>query len=184
MSNPATTGWHIEGLAAVGPLPQYREKLMLFGQFVGDWEIYDSRCMKPDGTWAQEKGELYWRWILEGRAVQDVWMFYDESSRTMRPAGTTVRFYDPKIDAWHSLWISPLQNFVKTFVGRKVEDEIVLEGLSPEGPRLKWIFSDIEKDSFRWRSEQSEDEGKSWTMNEEMHIRRHSASTGPSSPFN
>jgi hypothetical protein len=164
--------WSIEGLAADGPLPELKEKMMLFGQFVGDWEIYESRYLKPDGTWAKERGELHWRWILEGRAVQDVWMFGDEETKNLRPAGTTVRFYDPKIDAWHSLWISPLQNFVKTFVARKVGDEIVLEGRSPEGYQLKWIFSEIEKDSFRWRSEESRDEGKNWAPNEEMKIRR------------
>jgi len=29
----------IKGLGADGPDPKLKEKLMLFGQFVGDWEI-------------------------------------------------------------------------------------------------------------------------------------------------
>jgi hypothetical protein len=33
----------IEGLGADGPDPNMREKLMLFGQFVGDWDIVEAR---------------------------------------------------------------------------------------------------------------------------------------------
>jgi hypothetical protein len=168
------TGWSIEGLPADGPLPELKEKLMLFGQFVGDWEVHEGRYLLAGGKWAEEIGEVHWRWILGGRAVQDVWMFFDKGVGRMVPAGTTVRFYDPKIDAWHSLWISPLQGFVKTFVGRKVGDEIVLEG-KEENPRLKWMFSDIRPGSFRWRSEESRDGGVTWSLNEEMSIRRRRA---------
>jgi hypothetical protein len=149
-----------------------KEKMELFGQFVGDWEVYEGRYVRPDGTWAEERGEVHWRWILGGRAVQDVWMFYDEGEHKMVPAGTTVRFYERKIDAWHSLWISPLQGFYRTFVGRQVGSEIVLEGKGVEGHPLKWIFSEIGHDSFRWRSEASQDGGGTWKLDEEMRIRR------------
>ncbi|HVP23800.1 MAG TPA: hypothetical protein VMS77_07810 [Conexivisphaerales archaeon] len=165
-------GWMIEGLPADGPLPEMKDKLMLFGQFVGDWEVYEGRYLKPDGSWAMERGEVHWRWILEGRAVQDVWMFHDDETGEMKPAGTTVRFYDPGIDGWRSMWISPRQNFVKTFVGLKVGDDIVLEGKSPEGGSLRWTFTDITPDSFTWRSRESADGGRSWKTNEEMKIRR------------
>jgi hypothetical protein len=126
----------------------------------------------PDGTWTVSRGELHWRWILDGRAVQDVWMTTDEkTSRSVRE-GTTVRFYDQKIDAWHSVWISPAQGVVKTFVARQAGDEIVLEGKTAEEYLVKWIFSEITPDSFRWHSEESRDNGKSWTLREEMRIRR------------
>jgi hypothetical protein len=32
----------IEGLAALAPDPEMRGKLMLFGQFVGDWDILEA----------------------------------------------------------------------------------------------------------------------------------------------
>jgi hypothetical protein len=41
---------------------------------------------------------------------------------------------------------------VKVFVGRKVGEDIVLESRTVEGHPLKWIFSDITPDSFRWHS--------------------------------
>jgi len=85
--------------------------------------------------------------------------------RTKRPTGPSqrgppVRFYDPKLDAWQSTWISATQKVVKVFVGRKVGEDIVLESRTVEGHPLKWIFSDITPDSFRWHSEESHDDGK------------------------
>lgn len=165
-------GWEIQGLAAHGPNLEYEEKLKLFGQFVGDWDIVECRYLQADGTWATQRGELHWRWILDGRALQDVWATIDEKANNLVPDGTTVRFYDPKIDAWRSVWISPTQGVVKTFIGRQVGNEIILEGKSTEGYPVKWIFSEITANSFRWRSEETRDEGKSWTLREEMRIRR------------
>ena len=94
-------------------MPEMREKLMLFGQFVGDWDILEDHYLQPDGTWAVSRGALHWGWILDGKAVQDVWMSIDEKTGKTIPEGTTIRFYDQKIDAWHSVWISPTQRVVK-----------------------------------------------------------------------
>ena len=168
---PPGKEWAIEGLPAYGPNSELTEKLALFGQFVGDWDIVENRHLQDDGTWSKERGRLHWRWILEGRALQDVWSSIDEETGREVPWGTTVRFYDPKIDAWRSTWISPRQGAVKTFIGRNVGGEIVLERKSEEGYLVKWIFSDIARDSFRWRAEESRD-GKTWNLREEMKIRR------------
>jgi hypothetical protein len=162
----------IEGLLAGGANPEIKEKLMLFGQFVGDWDIVEDRSVQPDGTWTTMRGELHWGWILDGRAVQDVWMWVDEKTGKPVPGGTTVRFYDKKIDAWHSVWLSPEQGAVKTFVARQVGDEIVLEGETAEGYPVKWVFFEITPDSFRWRAEEKRGNGKTWVLVEEMRIRR------------
>src|SRR2546427_10522971 len=63
------------------------------------------------------------------------------------PIGTTVRFYDPKRDAWQSVWISPMQELVQTFTGRKVgkksswrarrKTAIRRNGSSPRSPRTR-----------------------------------------------
>jgi len=164
--------WQIIGLDAHRPYHGMEGKLALFGQFVGDWDILEDRYLQSDGTWAVTKGELHWRWILNGKAVQDVWAFTEGKTGKPIPEGTTVRFYEPKIDAWHSVWISPNQGVVKTFIARKVGDEIVLDGESHDGCPVKWIFSEISHESFRWRSEETRDEGKTWTMKEEMRIQR------------
>jgi hypothetical protein len=109
--------WNILGLAANGPHPEFKEKLALFGQFVGDWETED-RYLKDDGTWGVGRGGIHWRWILEGRGTQDTFTEIDEKTGKEFAWGTTVRFYDPKIDAWRSTWSSPRQGAAKTFIGQ------------------------------------------------------------------
>ena len=164
--------WRIEGLPADGPTPELAKKLALFGQFVGDWDILECRSLEGDGTWSTSRGKLHWRWVLEGRAVQDVWTTIDEKSGRSVPIGTTIRFYDPKIDAWHSVWLAPVFGVVRPFIGRAVGSEIVLEGKNDRGNPIRWIFSDITGSSFRWRGEELRTPPSGWVLYEEMRIRR------------
>ena len=62
--------------------------------------------------------------------------------------GTTLRFYDPAIDAWRSTWIGPRKHVVMPFLARQVGDEIVLEGSFQEGSLTRWIFSDVTPATF------------------------------------
>src|SRR5437870_9703927 len=163
--------WTIKGLGADGPLPELKEKLMLFGQFVGDWEM-EASYPQPDGTEIRAKGEIHFGWILNGRGVQDVSMSRDQRTGRAIPSGTTVRYYDPKIDAWHSIWISPKQGIMQSFVAKKEGEEIVLRGETNEAYREHWIFSDIILISFHWRTAESHDKERTWTLTEEMHARR------------
>jgi hypothetical protein len=173
--------WLIEGLAAEGPDVSLQGKLMLFGQFVGDWDIVSCRSLQPDGTWLERRGELHMRWVLEGRGVQDVWVWFDNATGRVAFPGTTIRFYDPTIDAWHSVWIQPRRNLVEVFRAHGVESGIVLDGRHPDGHVLKWIFSEIRNESFRWHSEESWDEGGSWKLTIEMRIVRRGRSAQLSS---
>lgn len=165
-------GWRIEGLPAGGPDQELADKLSLFGQFVGDWDILECRYLEEDGSWSTSRGKVHWRWILEGRAVQDVWTTIEEPSQRSIPIGTTVRFYDPQIDAWHSVWMSPVQGVVRPFIARSVGSEIVLEGRNSRNNAIRWIFSEIQPNSFRWRAEELREPPSGWVLYEEMRIQR------------
>jgi hypothetical protein len=173
----SSIGGSIEGLSSDGPYPEFKDKLMLFGQFVGDWDIVDVRSPSPSGVAFKAGGEVHFGWILEGRAVQDVWMTYDEKSKRVIPVGTTIRVYDPSIDAWQSTWISVIRRSVQTFVARQAGGEIVLEGTTKDGNPERWVFSEIKPESFRWHSEETHDEGNTWLLTEEMRIRRRKSRT-------
>ncbi|HLN89649.1 MAG TPA: hypothetical protein VK253_06250 [Candidatus Binatia bacterium] len=105
--------WTIKGLGADGPNADLGEKLMLFGQFVGDWKIVEARYWQIDGTEVKMKGEVHFGWILGGTAIQDVWMGRQEGSQKVVLFGTTIRFYDQKIDAWRSTWLSPSRDLFR-----------------------------------------------------------------------
>jgi hypothetical protein len=164
----------IEALHVPEPSGQHTDKLMLFGQFVGSWDIEWSG-IDLDGKPAQAKGELHFGWILGGRAVQDTWIMpgrHESAAPGIRAFhGTTVRFYDPDLGAWRSTWIEPINARVRRFIGHSVDGEIVLLS-DEEDPWLRWRFTEITCSSACWRGETSYDNGATWTLDEEMLLTR------------
>jgi hypothetical protein len=165
----------IKFLNADGPDPALKDKLMLFGQLVGDWE-YESERYFPTGYVSKRTGEIHFGWILNGTAIQDVWIARVENPLPGIPAtsfGTTIRFYDPKIDAWRITWITPVGSLIQSFVARAVGDEIILEGKTPDGTRPeRWVISEITPQSCRWRSEEFNDDEKTWRLIHKLAARR------------
>jgi hypothetical protein len=161
----------IEALHVASPAADQEERLMLFGQFVGSWDLQWSG-FGTRGEPATMSGELHCGWILGGRALQDVWIVPGPGppgagQPPLAFHGSTIRFYDASIDAWRSTWIEPVNARVRRFVGRPVDADIVLVSDEDE-PRLRWRFTDIGPSSFRWRGESSRDGGASWDFDEEM----------------
>jgi len=158
-------------IRASGPHAPYSEKLMLYGQFVGSWNIISNWFNAAGECTKQAAGEWHFDWILGGRGVQDV-LF-----RSGAPAdefGTTLRCYDAKLDVWHISWMQPCGGEFVHLVGRKVGDAIVQEGSSVGSRRRRerWSFVDIRQNSFLWRGEVSIDGGGSWTLEQEMSAHR------------
>lgn len=167
----------LKALVAQGPSPAFEDRLALFGQFVGDWE-FDMTLIQKDGTKKIGRGEWHFGWVLRGQAIQDVWIAWDDiSSQPNGPPsehGTTLRFYDSKIEAWRVVWVGPVRGSLITFIARKAGSEIVMEADSRPGSpeRSRWIFSEISPQSFRWRGVKSADGGKTWLLQQEMNVRR------------
>jgi hypothetical protein len=119
--------------------------------------------------------------VLEGRAIQDVWMIPRRAERRHgMPAmpvagnwyGTTLRVYDPSLDAWHILWSDPATQVYTSQIGRARGADIVQEGKLPTGDMLRWRFTEITANSFHWLGEHSADDGKTWRLQVEVFARR------------
>ena len=135
-------------------------KQTLFDRFIGTWDC-DYANFKEDGRTERSHGQVVFGWILDGRAVQDVWSWVDEDDpKKERKVGTTVRFFDSKTGKWRIVWISPEEGIIKTLAGGREGDRIVLEGTSDDGAAVRWSFNDIRPDSFVWRGEKSRDYAK------------------------
>ncbi len=170
----------IAALRADGPAPDRREALSLYGQFVGDWDA-DVVTYSPDGARHEGQGEIHFGWILQGRAIQDVWMIPRlKDRRADAPPlpiagnwyGTTIRAYDPDLAAWRIVWIDPATNSYRQQIGRREGDDIVQEGVTEAGVPTRWSFTEITPRSFHWKGEASLNKGASWRLFVEVFARR------------
>ena len=157
---------------ADGPDLALADRLTLFGQFVGSWDL-DVTNYDVNGDPSHVEGEWHFGWALAGRAVADVWICPRRTPDGSSPGehGVTIRFYDELLGAWRSTWIGPFRRLVRPFVARGVDDRIVLEGSFEPGVTTRWVFSDITPNTFKWRNEESRD-GHSWTLTQTFDARR------------
>jgi hypothetical protein len=147
------------------PAADRADKMSLYGWLVGSWKM-DAVIPLDDGTEHRGNGEIYFGWVLEGRAIQDVWILRDFFY------GTTLRIYDPGLDAWHILWSDPLKQYYTRQIGRKKGSDIVQEGTNDAGEMSRWSFTDITPDSFLWHGDHSMDQGKTWKLQAEFRAHR------------
>ena len=158
-------------LSASSPHPSLGDEARVFDRFVGTWDC-DYSFHLDDGSVRHKKGELLVGWVLDGRAVQDIFITYPAEGEKDRRMGTTIRFFDTTLKQWRIVFISPQFNYVVTVQGRSIGDRIVLRGVDTDGAPIRWSFNDIKSDSFVWRGEKSHDGGKTWKLEEEHRMKR------------
>jgi len=153
-------------------------KLQLYGQFVGSWHA-DIDFRPLTGPEHRAEGEWHFSWVLDGKAIQDVWIFparrlrgHDQPAELWHMYGSTFRWYDRAIDAWHITWFDPSQSVELRQIGRAVGADIVQIGERPSGLWTRWRFIEIAARSFRWLGEMSWDRGATWTLVMEMRTRK------------
>jgi hypothetical protein len=157
----------LDALSAEGPAPDRADKMALYGQFVGSWDV-DVIEYHDDGSTLRRPGEWHFGWALEGRAVQDVWLVPPRGQRKgdavaqSNRYGTTLRVYDPAIDAWHVQWIEPVGQTYLSMIGRAAGADIVQLGKNAAGQTTRWGFYEIKRDSFLWRADVSADGETDW----------------------
>jgi hypothetical protein len=164
-------------LPAAGRSPDIPASDDLFGFLIGSWE-FDLVAYDDEGNVTKSVGEAHFSWVLEGRAVQDVFINPRRSDRGPQSPkfgnwyGTTLRIYDPSIRAWHILWLNPHDGFRAELIARRRGNDIVQEGKFPDGTPIRWTYSEITKDSCYWRGERLERDGKTWKLQVEFRARR------------
>lgn len=174
---PAASTSFIDALHSDGPAPDRADKMDLYGRFVGRWEM-DALHHRDDGSTQRSRGEIHFGWVLEGRAIQDVWIVPDRNTRARAAPdqldfyGTTLRVYDPGIDAWHILWIDPVMQAYPRMIGRARGADIVQDGIDSNGTAIRWSFTEITAQSFHWLAEISADGGATWQLQVEFFARR------------
>ena len=170
-----TDSW-IGTLMAAARSPEIPEALDAYGWLIGSWEL-DVVAHDDDGNVLHSTGEAHFAWVLEGRAVQDVFINPRRSDRGPSSPkfanwlGTTIRIYDPSIRAWRVTWFNPHDGFRAELIGRRHGKDIVQEGEFPDGTSIRWTFSNITNNSYHWRGERLEADG-TWRLQVEFRATR------------
>src|SRR5690606_1309060 len=117
-------------LVSADPHPDLAPEDRLFDPFIGSWDL--------EVTWYEggrvtrtEPGEWHFAWVLEGRAVQDVWIVPRRDRRgagaDLYEYGTSLRFPDPDLGGWRSTWLGPMHRVARVFTARREGDDVVLD---------------------------------------------------------
>lgn len=166
-------------LVALGPADSIPATDRIYDFLIGSWDLEVIDWL-PDGTRRLGSGECHAAWVLEGTAIQDVWICPRLSERTafdLRPGnrcGTTLRLYDPSERAWHVAWFNPASGAENRLIGRRVGDDVVQTGRDSGGNLIRWSFSDITANSAEWTGEVSTDQGATWFVQCSFSLRRRS----------
>ncbi len=161
----------IRTLQAMGPAPSLGDQAKVFGRFVGTWNVNYGEIAE-DGKVTHFKGELVVGWVMDGYAIQDLFIAYPTAKHKERTMGTTIRFFDRKSGKWRVVYVEPPTNTVVELTGGQVGDRIILYGHDRDGALMRWSFNDIKENSFVWRDEKSRDGGRTWRLTEQHYMTR------------
>jgi hypothetical protein len=165
----------VAALQAKGPHPSLGDQAKVFGRLVGTWDGEYTEFSK-NGQETRSSGEWIFGWVMDGRAIQDLFIIHPSAARTERYIGTTLRYFDPKSGSWSVTFVDPENGAVETLTGGAVgDDRIVLLSHEEGGKGRRWSLEDIRPDSWVFRDEGTHDGGKTWRLLEVDHLKRRGA---------
>ena len=157
--------------AAASTAPDPRQAKVISG-LIGTWDV-EYLDINKAGVTTRRTGQFVASWVLDGRAMQDVWIVDRSGKRTTREVYTDLRWFDPKTGTWPAVFFDPERASIATFTGEAATaDRIVLHSPDLGTADSRWSFVDIGPDSFDFRDEGSNDGGKTWRLRSEYHMRR------------
>ncbi|WP_203816057.1 hypothetical protein [Paractinoplanes ferrugineus] len=164
----------VEELVADRPWVGHEPEMELYGRLIGTWDVVNRFYAEDRAEWVT--GTVVWTfgWVLAGHTVQDVMWFTGPGpdGGPRRVTGSTVRHYDPAGKCWAVVWFSPTSK-IFTLTGRGGDDgDIVQEGTQPDGRPIRWLFTEVTRESFRWLGYVSDDQGETWRLVQEMRAAR------------
>jgi hypothetical protein len=165
-------------LAASTRSPEIPESADVYGWLCGSWDLEVLHYRGIDVAARGLTGEVHAARVLEGRAVQDVWIMprletrHASADEVMNMYGTTLRSWDASTQAWRIAWTNPVRGHREEQVGRWNGTDILQEGTRSDGTKTRWTFTEITADSFHWRGEAQYPAKETWTLEGEFRANR------------
>jgi hypothetical protein len=163
----------VTALEALSPHSSLGEQAKPFGRLVGAWDVEYTDFTKSGKT-LHRTGELHFGWVMDGRVLQDLWVVDPSGTSKEREVYTDLFYFEPKAGRWHIVSVDPYAASVATFVGSAIDnDRIVMEShdLAPTETH-RWSFNDMNLGLLVFRDEISSDDGKTWELKSEYHMKR------------
>jgi len=144
------------------PAPDRFPEATAFDFLVGEWTASHDMTF-PNGQSAQWVANATAVYALNGSAVME-FNWFDVDPNLPDAATTILRIYNRGMRRWENLYMTNRGSSVLYFGGVQEGDAIVLHSFDSgaSGTISRWVFYDIEKDSYRWYGESSTDRGKTW----------------------
>ena len=177
MSTESPRTGFLGALVAPGPHPSLGAHAETYGRLIGSWAgRYEDHA--GDGQVARGRMEVHFAWVLDGRAVQDVWIAPPLAERragqtdgSRETYGSTLRVFDPAIEAWRVTWLNPVSGVRNELIGRRVGDDIVQTGWYRHAP-IKWTFTGITGESLVWQGFELDADGATWRLSTRFDLQR------------
>lgn len=158
--------------------PETATDTPILGTLIGLWDVLLVNRNR-DGSWSDEERHHLWRWysILDGHAIQDDWISFDDDAEGDSPppprvTGTNIRIYNPEEKEWFMAWIDTRSRRLATFTAVNRGGAVVMTGHNAQGRLLRITFSNITGQTFEWTQEWTSDEGETWFPVAKMQCRR------------
>lgn len=173
----------LDALASPRKAPELADVDDLFGFLIGSWDL-DAVLYDANGQTQRSKGEIHGSWVLEGRAIQDLFIFPRRADRASGVPSrgdryaTTIRTYDRTLNAWRVRFINPAADETNAeLIAHRREHGIEMEGKLANGTPIRWRYKSILPTSFHYIAERQGSDGKSWQLYLELFGTRSSPCT-------
>ena len=164
MSDPTDLSF-ADALISDAATERYPNRMSRFGRLVGRWNVHSRRMDEATGNWHESDFVWVVAFILDGKAVQDVAL--SPTGDGFETISTAVRVYDRDMGAWRVSYFEPERGeYAHLVATAHKRDGIRQDGTRNDGLLIRWNFSKITDQSYRWESFVSEDEGTTWVLNE------------------
>lgn len=135
--------------------------------WVGDWTVVNTTPGANNQSASNRIERMY-----GGKVIH-------ESFKMGTFEGESWSVYNAKGKTWHQTWVDNQGTYIAMAGGKRGETVVIQTIKRPDAPLVanRMIFSDIKRDSFKWRWEATRDGGKTWTLGMRLEYKRKAVSS-------
>lgn len=138
-----------------------------FAPLLGDWRFDYS-----DARGRKLKGEWFFRRVLEGMAIEDIFICPSRDTKEQNPQpdgeyGVAVRMYNAARHCYDMTYVCA--RYTRRLEVRREQGKIVCT--RQDDPSRKWVFLRVTEDTFHWQNVSVLQDG-TWSVNCEVFATR------------